>query len=522
MPAPRETELKLDLPPERVAGLKRSAFFKGAPRAERKIRNIVSVYFDTGNFKLRRSGFTLRIRRAGRQHVQTVKQENEGAALLARSEWEQPIRGTQPDLAAIRNTALEPLLSNKLLGKLKPVFETSVRRTTYPLRNGETEIELSLDEGTVKAGGRSSPLYEVELELKRGEPAELFRVARALAEEFPVELSVQTKAGRGYALVTRRKPAPLKAIAPVLAPDFIAQAAFQAIARVCLHQLIANRAFIHTNNPEGLHQMRVGLRRLRAAISLFSGMFTDPETREVKAQLRWLQGEMGPARELDVFMSRVVKPLLSGGSNRPGLARLLKDLRQRRVQAYARVHSAIDSPRFRWLMLDTAAWIEAGQWTQNNDDLVRALRERPIASVAADELQRRWKKILKRGGQLRALDAARRHRLRIQTKKERYASEFFADVFPDKKSARRREAFIAALEKLQDALGELNDIAVHEELSAGLANEKNGDGSRRKVPAKEAFAAGRLSGYEEARMATALQDAEHACGLFSKAKPFWR
>jgi len=103
----------------------------------------------------------------------------------------------------------------------------------------------------------------------------------------------------------------------------------------------------------------------------------------------------------------------------------------------------------------------------------------------------------------------------------RYASEFFADAFPGKKSAKRRADFIDALEKLQDALGELNDIGVHEELSAGLAQEKNGDGSRRKVRAKKAFAAGRLSGHEEARMQSAMAEAERAYRVFARVKPFW-
>jgi inorganic triphosphatase YgiF len=519
MSAPREIELKLDLPADAVASLTRSAVFKGA---RRKTKNIVSVYFDTANFELRKSGFTLRVRRDGRRRVQTVKQEGERGALLARNEWEQPIRGTQPDLAAARQTALKSILSKKLARKLKPMFETSVRRTVYPLRNGESEIELTIDEGKVDAGRRSSPLREVELELKRGPPAELFKLARALAEEVPLQLSVRTKAERGYALLEGKPPAPVKALPIALTPDFTAQAALQAVARACLHQLIANQPMIRVGKPEGLHQMRVAVRRLRAALSLFSGMLTDPQSQELKSQLRWLSGELGPARELDVFIGGVVKPLADRRRDKPGLTALLKDLRQRRAKAYARVHSAIGSFRFRGLLLTAAAWIEDGEWARNGDECVRALRERKISDVAADELQRRSAKILKHGKHIQTLDPHRRHKLRIQAKKVRYASEFFAHAFPGKKSARRREAFIAALEKLQNALGELNDIAVHEELSAGLAQQKNGDGTARRVRAKQAFAAGRLSGYEEARMASALRDAARAYDLFTGAKPFWR
>jgi CHAD domain-containing protein len=170
-------------------------------------------------------------------------------------------------------------------------------------------------------------------------------------------------------------------------------------------------------------------------------------------------------------------------------------------------------------VLDTAAWIEAGDWTRNADDLVQILREQPVLVTAVAQLRKRWKKILKNGGRLDKLDPQRRHRLRIQAKKLRYASEFFAGVFPGKKAGSRRQDFVASLEKLQDALGDLNDIAVHENLTERIAEAP--DEKRRGGRAKKAFAAGRLSGREEARIASVLKDAERAYDAFAKAKPFW-
>jgi triphosphatase len=110
--------------------------------------------------------------------------------------------------------------------------------------------------------------------------------------------------------------------------------------------------------------------------------------------------------------------------------------------------------------------------------------------------------------------------LRIQAKKLRYAAEFFAGSFPGKKSARRRKDFVTVLEWLQDALGELNDIAVHEGLTKRLVDGQD-DREQRSGRASEAFAAGRLSGREEARIASVLTDAERAYGAFARAKPFW-
>src|SRR5262249_31437492 len=215
----------------------------------------------------------------------------------------------------------------------------------------------------------------------------------------------------------------------------------------------------------GLHQMRVALRRLRAAVSLFADMLLGPQTEEMKTQFKWITQELGPARELDVFIKRVVRPVTDGKPNGPGMAVLAKDLQRRREEAFARAHTAIESNRFRGLVLDTAGWIEAGDWTRSTDDPTRLLREQPTAPAAAAELRRRWKKVLKAGAQLDELEPPRRHKMRIQAKKLRYASEFFAGAFPGKKAMRRRKEFVAGLEKLQDALGDLNDITVHEGLS---------------------------------------------------------
>src|SRR5882757_10342018 len=126
---------------------------------------LVSTYFDTPKLLLRKNGVSLRVRQAGKKRVQTIKTVNGGAS-LGRGEWEHKLQGDEPDLRAARGTALEPLLSGKLKRDLKrdlePIFATHVQRTLLPLRSGNSQIELALDEGHVRAGQKSSPLAEVE------------------------------------------------------------------------------------------------------------------------------------------------------------------------------------------------------------------------------------------------------------------------------------------------------------------------------------------------------------------------
>jgi triphosphatase len=228
MSPPREIELKLDVPADTLPLLTASSLLKGASKPMTKPANPVSVYFDTDKLKLRQRGLSLRVRRLGRNHVQTIKQKNNGnVALFARGQWEHNVRAKQPDLEAARGTALAPLLNKKLRRALKPVFQTRVNRKVFQIHAGESEVELTIDDGRVESGRKSSPLCEVELELKQGQAADLFKLAKTLAHEVPVQLAIKSKADRGYALLTAEKAAPVKARPVAYAAESDVQSAFQ-------------------------------------------------------------------------------------------------------------------------------------------------------------------------------------------------------------------------------------------------------------------------------------------------------
>jgi triphosphatase len=522
MRPPREVELKLELPASSLPKVTRSVLRPMAARMPATPARLVSVYFDTKKLKLRKKGMSLRVRRDGPRHVQTIEQDgSEARGASLGKEWEREIGGSEPDLGAARATPLEPLLGKKLRRGLMPVFATRVRRTVYPVHRENAEIDLILDKGSIEAGRRSSALCEVQFELRRGDAAELFKLARTFADEFPVELAVTSAAERGYRLAAGDKPAAVKTAPVAVSPELDVQRAFQAIAAACLRQLAANIAIVRAGDPEGVHQARVALRRLRTAISLFSPMLDDAQTEAVKGELKWITGELGPARELEVFISRVAKPVAGGNSRGPGVRLLTRDLRQKRKDAFEQACRAIDSARFRRLVVDTVAWIEVGDWTHNAQDAARSLRERTIAAAAADELKRHWKKIIKKGEHLGDLAPERRHKLRIRAKKLRYAAEFFAAAFPGRKPTRLRKRFLKGLKGLQDALGDMNDIVVHGELAEQFVEAGDRRGRRARAPANKAFAAGRLSGHEQARMASVLKEAEEAYAAFARAEPFW-
>ena len=195
---------------------------------------------------------------------------------------------------------------------------------------------------------------------------------------------------------------------------------------------------------------------------------------------------------------------------------LSQEFAERRDVALNYARGAVQSARFRVLTVDIAAWLQAGLWTNPQDDLVRDQGDLPIEMFASEQLARRWRKIRKRGRVLGRLDARSRHKLRIQTKKLRYAAEFFTTLFTTKRAVRRRKQFLSALERLQDGLGDLNDISVHAKRIAAM-----GIRHRRAKPSR-VFAAGLLTGREDARMEAAIITTTEAYADLVKVKPFWR
>jgi triphosphatase len=508
----KEFEVKLELAPASLSALKKFPLLRTRTAASHATE--FSVYFDTDNQKLRKKGLMLRVRRVGSRHLQTIK-ASANLAPIERDEWETEIVGNKPDLSLAKDTALEPLITNKLRRQLRPLFETRVRRTIYPVVNGAHAIALCVDRGTIDTGTRSVPLCEIELELKRGTAAKLFDVARELAQTLPVRLALKSKSERGYEIIDGKQELPIKAVPINLSADASTRDAFKLIGLACLKQVIDNEPALINGDPEGVHQMRVGLRRLRAGISLFAILLHDPQTRGIKTDLRWLARKLGPARELEVLVDRVVTPMKKQRRRWRGMPSLSREIAERRDAAQKDAQEAVQSARFRKLTLDVAAWLEAGQWTNPQDDLVRDRGDLPIAVFAAEQLTRRRRKVRKMGSALARLNTRSRHKLRIHAKKLRYATEFFSSLLTSKRAMKRRREFLVGLERLQDGLGDLNDIAVHKERIAAMSTRR-----RRSNPSR-VFVAGLLAGREDARTESAMRVAIDAYADLTKVKLFW-
>jgi triphosphatase len=515
---PTEVELKLWVAPEHIIALQNHLQFTGS--VDNPTHEILdSIYFDSDDLFLRDHGLNLRLRHIGDKRVQTIKATDHGVGLLERSAWEQNIEGDQPDLSCVEDTALGRILVDEVRKALKPVFETRFERTAYRLNGSGAQIVLAIDEGQILATGSSLPVSEIEL--KHGSPADLFKIARDIVNIVPAHLELRSKSERGYELVEKTAVVAETACDPELSAGMSTGRAFTLVGRACLRHLVANVPATIGRDGNALHQMRVGLRRLRAAISLFFPVVADDRAEAIKTELRWLAQELGPARDLDTLLFEVIKPLRKQHGNEPGLVSISNMFARKRLKSYRQAQAAVQSARFRTLVLDTAEWVEAGPWSTSDDALMRARREMPIEIYAAEQLSHRYQRIRRRGRRINEMNPQQLHRLRIQVKKARYATEFFSRVYHGRKSVKQWKKIKSSLMQLQNCLGKMNDIVTHKALFSDIIT------SHARVLTEEqnrhrAFAAGLIVGDQQAQVQELLDRARKAHSRFQRAKAFWK
>jgi len=343
-----EIELKLRLTPPLAARLKRAEILHSSASGRAVTRRLLSTYFDTPGFDLKSLGGALRIRQIGRRRVQTLKLPVEDSSgLQVFREFEREVAGQLPELAGTGDEAVQALFrSHKFITELAPVFATEFRRTTMPVRLAASEIEVDFDVGEIRAGERRLPLCEVELELKSGEPRQLLELALALHREVPAAWEFETKAARGYRLAANEPPVPQRARPISLDHEMTARAAFAVAARAGITQMRANEACARLGeDTEGVHQFRVGLRRLRALVGAYRKTMAPEFRAYVTKELDWLQTQSGAARDWDVFIEESLQRLRMRLPADPAVAAMLRAAATLRDDGYRTMRAALDDPR---------------------------------------------------------------------------------------------------------------------------------------------------------------------------------
>lgn len=453
-----ETELKLTIAAQDVPALLAHPLLAAEVSRRQRLHN---TYFDTPKRTLLARRMAVRQRRVGRQTLLTVKTAGSVIGGLARrGEWEAPATPGRFDFAAlVDDTALANELQT-LATTLVPVFTTDFTRRSWQLSYRKAEIEVALDRGQIhtstREGPRSLPLLELELELKQGPPDALFSLARELGRSAHLRPLATSKAERGYGLFRGQRTKPVKAEPLVLAPETPPVEAFRRVALACLAQLQANEAgVLHSDDIEYLHQARVALRRLRAALRMFAPVLPTRFVARCAAAWKALAQRLGEARDQDVFRTSLL----------PGLASLLGPRDAARLQTWAREQgeAATAAARHGLASRETSehllAFTRALLRLKADDGTTPAARFEPWARK---RLRQRHRRLLRRIRTADLFDAAERHQVRIEAKKLRYALDFLAGLWPPEAIA----PLTAALVQAQDLLGQMNDCVSAQRLLA--------------------------------------------------------
>jgi inorganic triphosphatase YgiF len=492
-----EFELKLEIPPERLPAV------LAAMRADKTRRKrLQACYFDTKDESLARNGIVLRLRREGPAWVQTAKCAGSGP--LERLEHNVLLGvlpgAAPPDVSLVRHADTPvgekirqalglPSLDRRVT--VVPTFETEVQRLTCSVEHEGSAVEVALDRGKVRGGVAEAALCELEFELLEGEPVAAVRLARRWLAAHGLWLSTVSKSAKGRRLAAGLEfGPPVGAATPHLRRHASGAEIGMAVVRVCLDQVLGNASEVGAGSAdaEHIHQLRVGIRRLRTALRELSGLApgADPAWEAALVDAFRVLGEHRDHSHLE----RSTQPQLEAQGAPP--------LDVRRSQDSPDPAATVRSPAFQDALLGLLEYTHPDS-TRNSRDTGSAKARKLLGS----RLEKLHSQVGKDGRRFQQLDVVSQHRVRKRLKRLRYLAEFVAPLF----AARKGRDFLAALKPVQDALGVYNDELMVLEAYRRLAERE---------PAAW-FGVGWLTARRAGNVAQCQQELER----FARAKPFW-
>lgn len=304
-----------------------------------------------------------------------------------------------------------------------------------------------------------------------------------------------------------------KARLPSLTPLSTAEEALADIVLGGVEHLRGNeRCVLARSHEEGIHQMRVAVRRLRSCIALYHRFIPEEQRIYMNGELKWLIGELGPARDWDVFAGQIMSPVVRQLPNEDRVEALSRHVERHRDDAYSRAQAAVGAQRYIGLVLLLSSWAEGRGWREAGDSETTAAIEVKASEIAHHLLHDTYERMLAAGAGFEQLDAEDRHKVRIQLKQLRYATEFFATLYPKRKVT----PYLSAMKSLQDQLGTSNDVDVARKLLKRVVK-----GTRGKERSNLAYAAGLVVGWHSHVGDGREKEVIEAWQRFIGREPYW-
>ncbi|MBC9875818.1 CHAD domain-containing protein [Bradyrhizobium sp. INPA01-394B] len=467
-PHAAEIELKLLVAPDRLADFGHAPVIAANARNKGSRKHLRAIYYDTPKRALQRNGLSFRVRQSGSRFTQTVKAETRNDP-LRRGEWVAGVPSMTPDVALALPFLPEKLRADLARHPLVAVFSTDIRRHQRLVDLPSGTIEVAFDQGHLTSGDRSLQVSEIELELKAGSPSAIWELALRLAEHGPARPSIRSKSARGFELAADVPPAVRRPRKLRLDPSSSLDETFAAILRACLQHLLQSiPAAEDGRDPEGIHQLRVALRRLRSAMDLMRSVVSLNKLDLFRSEARWLAQNLSPARDWDVFQQDTLRIVAKGCPSIAGFDALESAVEQRRGASYDKVRQVLADRRTSYFLIGLGGWIEARGWRSDVAPEHLGQLAEPATNFAQRILSAQHAKVLKRGRRFKSRSTEERHRVRLAAKKLRYVADFLLPLYGERKSTKR---FSSKLAELQQQLGIYNDMATTASLLADIGTE---------------------------------------------------
>jgi triphosphatase len=472
----QEIELKLVGEPAAIEAAFRSINLLASEPAPRA-RSLHSTYYDTVDCALRAKRHEFRVRRVYGRYLEALKWPKDESNAHIRGEREVRLPSREPDISRLGPDVAANVRRITDGAPLVEQFTTTVSRRIQTFGFGGARIEVALDKGVVVAQERREKLYQLELELKDGEEAALYEFAHSLSTDHNLRLGVLNKADIGFLLAASEGLPERRSRTPKIPGSTSLDDLVAIVAGECLDQFTANWPVLSTSNQrEAIHQMRVGLRRLRTALALFNHSLPCPQFQMHRAAAKQLALALGPARDIDAFIAQATAGPLALYGRDECFDKLLGAAATHREISYSSARKVIADPRTSCFVLELRVFLARRVWRNALESADLPKLSEPAADFAKRTLNRLDKRALKRGKKLAELPPAEKHKLRIELKNIRYAAEFFSDLF----RAADVKKYNRAAARMQEALGAYNDAVIARDIAKTL-EEQAGPASSRAV-----------------------------------------
>ncbi len=495
--------ITLQFPPECLQTLRNHPRLREIASGRASGRALRCAYFAVAG--LGPGGVIVRVVRNGGRYRQSVVRE--GAVVFS---------GPAADETPALDTILDPTLREQMngAGVLMPAFRHEARVFRRPVTlNGTPGATIEIEDGTLSAEEGERPYGVLRIRSSDDDLAPAYALAAELAGEVPLRIAPRNPEELGFALAAAAKPTPVKADKRPLPDETTVEEALVHIVRACLDHLVANEApTLENDDPEGVHQMRVALRRMRSGLRLYRHMLPAGQYEGLVAELKWVTAALGPTRDLDVFLDEILAPVAAGLPDAAPLETLRELCREARDEARAATREAVSSSRYGRFVIDMHRWVERRSWREQPVTETAATLFRPAAVLGAEALHKSYRQVRKRGRVFADLPPDERHRLRIGVKRLRYALDFFGSLY----RAKAVREFTERLSRLQDDLGYANDVSVAHRLLDQL--QARAEGSRK---AAARYAGALVLGWHQHALSEIEEKVIADIESFLDEKTFW-